>query len=494
MGSYRDDRSLYGPILLMGGCVVSTPPDSTAFVVLLADLPDRETDCACPTAPLAQMPLASATRRWSTAPELHTAPLGEGWSLYCNPLLGGPPAVLNPPAVERLTAFAAPQPLHQPVDQRLASARLIVPEGYPAPAPRGQTDTLTAWIHITNACNLECPYCYIQKSAARMSFATGVKAIDTLIATAQRRGFTQLKLKYAGGEAALHFRMVQQLHAYAAEQAERAGIALRAVVLSNGTVIPEAFAAWLAASGVRLMLSVDGVGADHDAQRPWKGGGTGAFAALECNLHERLLPRGIRPDVCITVTGPTAHTARHAVTWALQHDLPFSLNFYRENDQSKTHRHLRLEEQQLIAGLLDAYAAIEQALPDQPILDGLLDLVRAQAHGHTCGVGSNYVVITHEGQVAQCQMDLERARPFAPGADLIELAAAGPIHNPHVDAKEGCRSCVWRYRCAGGCPIVTLRATGRTDIKSPNCAIYQALMPAALRLEGLRLLRAAGSG
>lgn len=467
---------------------ISEPPSP---VVLLGSLSAIETDCACPTPPLMGTTSALVTGLWSAAPELHSEQLSGDWSLYCNPLMGGPPAVLNGEAVRRLQAFAAPQPLREAVDQRLAEAYLVVPEAHVPAAPQGAPDTLTAWLHITNACNLECPYCYIRKSAAKMSLETGIKAVDSLIATARRRGFTGLKLKYAGGEAALHFRMVQQLHAYAAERAREAGIALRAVVLSNGTVMPAAFAAWLAANDVRLMISVDGIGQEHDAQRPWRGGGAGAFAALERNLRERLLPSGIRPDICITVTGATAHSACHAVAWALAHGLPFSLNFYRESDQSTTHRHLRLEEQQLIAGLLQAYNVVEQALPDQPFLDGLLDLVRAQAHGHTCGVGQNYVVISHEGQVAQCQMELEHARPFDPGADLIALVAAGPLHNHSVDDKEGCRSCVWRYRCAGGCPIVTMRATGRTDVKSPNCNIYKALMPAALRLEGLRLLKLA---
>lgn len=468
-------------------------PEPPAPVVLLGSLHNRESDCACPTPPLTSAPQPLADGPWAVAPELHSEALGDDWSLHYNPLLGGPPAVLNGEAVRRLHTFAAPHPLGEIIDRRLAEARLVMPVAQVPTAPAGVPETLTAWLHITNACNLDCPYCYIRKSAATMSLDTGIRAVDALIATARSRGFTGLKLKYAGGEAALHFRMAQQLHAYAAEQARESGIALRAVVLSNGTIVPEAFAEWLATSGVTLMLSVDGVGQTHDTQRPWKGGGAGAFAALERNLYERLLPQGIRPDICITVTGTTAHTARHAVAWAIAHSLPFSLNFYRESGQSTTHRHLRLEEQQLIAGLLDAYGVVEQASPEQPLLEGLLDLVRSRPHEHSCGVGQSYVVITHKGLVAQCQMDLQHARPFAADADLIEVVASGPIHNLNVDDKEGCRSCVWRYRCAGGCPIVTLRATGRTDVKSPNCNIYQTLMPVALRLEGLRLLKLARS-
>jgi uncharacterized protein len=31
--------------------------------------------------------------------------------------------------------------------------------------------------------------------------------------------------------------------------------------------------------------------------------------------------------------------------------------------------------------------------------------------------------------------------------------------------------------------------TGRSDVKSPNCSIYKALFPDAVRLEALRLLK-----
>ena len=76
--------------------------------------------------------------------------------------------------------------------------------------------------------------------------------------------------------------------------------------------------------------------------------------------------------------------------------------------------------------------------------------------------------------------------------DLLSAVAAGPIHNLPVAQKEGCRDCSLRYRCAGGCPVETFRATGRWDVQSPNCGLYRALLPAALRLEGLRLMKANG--
>lgn len=460
-------------------------------IIVIGDLPDLNTDCACPTPPVTGSPAAvsGGAQLYQRADDLFLAPIEDGWAVAANTLAGGAPALLNEAAQALLSHYAAPAPLATREAGLLAQAQLIVPPGTRYQAPPGEPPVLTAWLHVTNACNLDCPYCYIRKSSARMDLETGRRAVDALMGTATRRGFTGIKLKYAGGEAATHFRMVRQLHAYALERAAAAGLGLQAVLLSNGTVMPAALAAWLAESGVRLMLSVDGVGAEHDIQRPFKGGEEGAFAALERNLEQRLLPLGVRPDICITVTGRTAHTAHRAVRWALDRQLPFSINFYREHEHAARVSDLRLEEGQIIAGIRLAYDEVARTPPAYPVLDGLLDRVQAQAHGHTCGVGKNYVVITHEGRAAQCQMDVVAAQEFGAGSDLIGIVAAGPLHNPSVDDKEGCRDCRWRYRCSGGCPIVTLRATGRTDVKSPNCQIYQQLLPESLQIEGLRLLR-----
>jgi uncharacterized protein len=84
--------------------------------------------------------------------------------------------------------------------------------------------------------------------------------------------------------------------------------------------------------------------------------------------------------------------------------------------------------------------------------------------------------------------------PVAQNLDgnLMDMIASGSIRNLSVDEKAECRTCTFRYRCAGGCPLETYRVTGRWDIKSPNCNIYKTLLPEALRLEGLRLMKVHG--
>jgi len=101
------------------------------------------------------------------------------------------------------------------------------------------------------------------------------------------------------------------------------------------------------------------------------------------------------------------------------------------------------------------------------------------------------VVIGPEGGVAKCHMEIERTLGDVFHDDPLELVRRDTrtTLNLLVEEKEGCRDCTWRHWCAGGCPVATFRATGRYDIKSPNCAIYKAIYPPALRLEALRLLK-----
>ncbi|HEY4032612.1 MAG TPA: SPASM domain-containing protein, partial [Ktedonobacteraceae bacterium] len=109
----------------------------------------------------------------------------------------------------------------------------------------------------------------------------------------------------------------------------------------------------------------------------------------------------------------------------------------------------------------------------------------------TCGVGRNYLVIDQRGGVAKCQADIKQTVTTIDRDDPLQVIRDDlkGIQSLSVDEKEGCRTCEWRYWCTGGCPLLTYRATGRYDVKSPNCNIYKALFPEVLRLEALRLLQ-----
>jgi uncharacterized protein len=404
-------------------------------------------------------------------------------------------AVLNDDALALLQRFVQPlAPVDLDADERAAAqqlvqAGLLTSATMPPPATATATE-LVAWLHVTNACNLRCTYCYIDKTDEAMSEDTAFAAIDAILRAAQREGYHAVRLKYAGGEASLNLPLVEQAHAYACQQAAAAGIAVSGVVLSNGVALTRHKLRCIARLGLRLMISLDGPAAFHDAQRP-RLGGQGSFHAATASI-ERAHAMGLPLTVSITITGASVHGLPPLLEWLLERQIHFTLNFYRPCDASTSRAELQFDEQQLIEGMRAAYAIIERHLPHYSLLGCLLDRTNLSLpHTRTCSVGENYVVIDHHGNVARCHMDLAHPSTTIQHDDMLGALRSDPhgIQNLPVDEKEGCRDCAWKYWCAGGCPLATFRATGRFDVQSPNCGMYRALYPAIIRLEALRLLR-----
>ncbi|MEZ0397195.1 MAG: radical SAM protein [Anaerolineales bacterium] len=468
-----------------------------------------EDDCAC---------IADSLQTgWRPAPDTFIQPLNEEKFLLANPAHPGSVLVLDRREMALFSALLAPRPNDdcapalQTTDcappfsseQARSLARhwlrrglLTRAEDHCACASTDPTCRsvqpvgLTAWLHLTDRCNLRCDYCYLPHKRDDMSLATGQAAIEATFRSALANGFEQVKFKYAGGEPLLRFPLIVELHQHAQSLAERHGLALEGVVLSNGTLLTPEMAQTLSAIDLRLMISLDGLGAYHDAHRRYAGG-RGSFADV-ADAVDLALAHGLAPSISVTVSSRTAEGLPEVMAWILERDLPFSLNFYRENPLSASHADLRLDEEKIIAGMLAAFKVIENNLPRRPFLGGIIDRANLSiSHVHTCGVGQNYLVFDPYGRVAKCQMHLGRPLTDAAAADPLALLRADRlgVQNVSVEEKEGCRECRWRYWCAGGCPLEAFRATGRYDVKSPNCHIYQALFPEALRLEGLRLLK-----
>jgi uncharacterized protein len=284
--------------------------------------------------------------------------------------------------------------------------------------------------------------------------------------------------------------LVIALHEYATGLARQYGRVLEGVVLSNGVRLTHTMIDAMLAHNLRLMISLDGIGPAHDGQRAFANG-AGSFQAVSRSI-ERAQAKGLTPSISITVTDRSVGGLAETVGWVLDRNLPFSLNFYRENDASASFEDLRLGETRLIEGMQGAFQAIEAKLPRRSLRATLLDRTNLAApHNRTCSVGSNYMVVDPQGRISQCQMQMKQSSTSVQAQDPLASirARSTGIQNLAVDEKEGCRDCEWRYWCTGGCPLQTFRATGRYDVQSPNCNIYKALFPGVLRLEGRRLVK-----
>jgi uncharacterized protein len=462
-------------------------------------------DCACPVSrehgerrPLAEPPAGELMH----VRDVLELPLDDEYSVLFGPLGNGGVVVVNEAARGIFHGFQRPCTVadavragHHPevaasVIGRLVEQGLIhQPGSGPMPQFRPSRE-LTAWLHVTNACNLRCPYCYVHKSNDNMDHSVARDAVGSLVRSAADHGFRSLRLKYAGGEASLNAAVLLALHDHAIARCAETGLGLSAVLLSNGVAISDSLASDLAARGIRVMISLDGIGAAHDAQRPTVAGRPSS--AMVVRTIDRLLGAGLAPHISITITSRNVAAVAPVVRFALERDLTFSFNFFRDNDCAASFADLQYEEHAMVRGLRDAFAVIEELLPPWSVLGSVLDRGQLlEPRRRSCGVGDDYVVIDQNGQIAKCHMEI--------GATLGDVRTVDPVRairddttglrNLLVEDKEGCRGCTWRHWCSGGCAVATFRATGRFDVRSPNCNIYKAIYPEALRLEGLRLLK-----
>lgn len=352
------------------------------------------------------------------------------------------------------------------------------------------SEELTVWLHITNQCNLRCEYCFVDKTIHKMSVDTVEKSIDAIFRSAQYNAFKGVKIKYAGGEPTLNFKVLQHAHEYAKDKFANSEITVKEIILTNATHLNPEMVDYLKDNSIQVMVSLDGLGVDNDVQRHTLSG-RGSFQNIDAGL-KLLASREILPTISITISNKNCQAVPELTRWLLAQELPFTFNFYRENQFSANIEDLAINDASIINSLLLAYNEIESNPPSYSILDMLSDRAQLSAsHSHTCGVGSSYLVIGHNGQVSKCHMLLHQPittiyteNPLRVVRNDIES-----IQNPSVESKLECNKCDWRYVCTGGCPALTYRATGRFDVKSPNCNIYKSIFPRILEVEAIRLLK-----
>ena len=439
------------------------------------------------------------------AQTLYTQAYSDEYILACCPIGSGRIVLLDGEAFTLLQCFEQPTTLDCVIHRlsNLSTAQIEAATNYfyrygllrnihdPIRLPpSNESDTLGAWLHVTNACNLRCDYCYIAKSSEHMQEDTALQSIAAIFRSAVKHHFKRVRLQYAGGEASLVADRVLALHDYALTLAQQHGLTLTAYLMSNGVYISTQVIEQLKSRNIGVTISLDGVGEYHDRQRS-QVNGRGSFTRVDRTIS-RLLAYNLPPYISVTVSSRNIAGIPALLRYIIERNLPFSLNYYRENEHSAHLKDLQFDEFQMIVGMRKAFAVIAEHLPRYSLLSSLIDKANLKAtHSHTCGVGRNFMVINQRGEVAKCQVEMKHTVATVAADDPLQLVRDDRegVQGFAVDEKEGCRTCTWRYWCTGGCPALTHRMTGRYDVQSPNCHIYQALFPDVLQLEALRLLK-----
>ena len=456
-------------------------------------------DCDCDSLNSSRLPEQPLSKSWMyehyRLAGFQMLPMEEEYSVILGP---SRLAVVNQQASQMMWGFSHPA---RPVDvvdawdtpgsspKALLACEKLVNLGFLTPsAPTScltpqKFDTLATWLQITDRCNLRCSYCYMPKRPRDMSLEVGRRILDSTFASARKHKFQRVKVKYAGGESLLGLPTILALQRYGRALQSEYNLELEGVVLSNGTLLSDQSIRSIKEARLSLMLSLDEIEA---GERKFANGSS-ASQAIQSGIL-LALEHQLVPHISVTVTNANAPHLPRLISWLLDYQLPFSLNFYREDSRSNLEK---LDPERIIPAVLKVGEIILTRAPQRSLLKTLADRADLSAmHEYTCGVGLNYLVFDTQGNLSKCQMAMEDTIPGWENDPVLAIRSAlnGP-KNTAASNRSGCEGCEWRFWCSGGCPMLTDYQAGKSLPRLPFCEIYKALLPGLVALEGRRILK-----
>ncbi len=149
-----------------------------------------------------------------------------------------------------------------------------------------KTDSFAVTILTTYACNLKCTYCFEETSRAnvKMDAKTADHVMTWLKKQIKKFNYKQLYLIFYGGEPLLNKFILEQIASEMQIWCKKQGIRFKFMLQTNGYLMtPECIAHYLTLGLDQVRISVDGVGQDHDRNRPLRNG-RGSFDKIIQNI------------------------------------------------------------------------------------------------------------------------------------------------------------------------------------------------------------------
>lgn len=170
---------------------------------------------------------------------------------------------------------------------------------------------LSAVVKLSESCNLACTYCY-QGDRLRSGQKMAHDTLDRICAELALNGAGPIPILWYGGEPTLvGLKSFQRSVDCAQQHLQYRG--LENSLQTNGILIDEAWARFLALRDFRVRLSLDGPDDLHNACRPGLGGG-GSHAQVVKALR-RLQQQAVEVRLACTITRPSLPRARELVRY-----------------------------------------------------------------------------------------------------------------------------------------------------------------------------------
>jgi uncharacterized protein len=359
------------------------------------------------------------------------------------------------------------------MDGDAGTAAALMQIGLTAPAlvppPDNPTRPVRALaLTVAQTCNLACVYCYASGGNfggpdGRMSWEVARQAIDALIGDTPPGG--SVKIAFMGGEPLVARDLIRRAVRHARRRAGMRAVTVGFSTTTNGTLITEQDAAFLAEHRFAVTVSLDGSRATNDRLRPSRAG-RGSFDQVAVGVG-RLIRHADKIALSARVTATPENLDLDDTVTALS-ELGFSSVGVSPSITSPTGRGV-LQPAEFTA-LLDAMircgeAWLEAVLDGRPhpfanLATALRELHNGRPRSHSCGAARDYLAVDASGAYSACHRFVNDplGKMGDLGGGIDHDARRSWLVERSVERQAPCVRCWARRLCGGGCHQEVLHA------------------------------------
>ena len=305
----------------------------------------------------------------------------------------------------------------------------------------------------TMGCNFDCPYCFEDHHAGKMS----AQVQDDVVALAERMldasRATELDITWFGGEPLLATAIIESLSERLMALMEERGGTYTATIITNGYLLTQENVEMLGRCKVSsAQITIDGLEATHDATRHLVGGGP-TFERIVSNLRNAKLPFSVNVRHNVHEKNRGEIDELKAFVEKIAKESGNKIMYYPAPVSDSEVADERGQQVDLLCSSNESEVSVRQEANRF-----------ARGRGHYCGAHNMWSVgIDEKGNLQKCweavdkphisfgtAHDWDPTDPLGTASNLDNLTMYLNTSNPIAD--EECRECVWLPTCVGGCP------------------------------------------
>jgi uncharacterized protein len=318
----------------------------------------------------------------------------------------------------------------------------------------------TLVLHVTDACNLACRYCYYLEDRADLRTDRAMTpsvirhSIDFLLE--HSGNLDRVTLVFFGGEPLLNFKRIRDAVNYAQKRSLAYGKEVEFSITTNGTLLNTENIDFLQDKAFTVSVSVDGFEEIHDTWRPFPDGSPSYRIIIP--KVQRLLQKAPKP----VVARATLVESPELVPAILEHLLQIGFTEVgfapvtsgnSDYQLSREDMDTLLEQFQILAKRFVNHVQDQKFFGFSNLIDLLVSLHHNELKSYPCGAGIGLFAVDTQGNFYPCQR-FTGYNDFCMG-NVFQGLDSGKVNTfrqgTAIYQKKECRTCWVRSICAGGC-------------------------------------------